>query len=270
MDRWLAGLKGTLNLWDAHRVKVYNKEFRAEHPEYFDPDGIMVFCGPQGSGKTLSMIQYAYRLSLAYPDMIICTNVELHDWPSVREIIQWEGMKSLSEVENGFAGVLFLIDEIQLEFNSLESKQIDPSVMQEIAQQRKQRKHIVGTSQVFQRIAKPFREQFKYVVQCRKVMGVLQCNTVIDSMLTLIQKLAHLCLKPLIALFDFPIVPAALTTLVNKLFEYIQAGTGILNFFVPFDVIRPAIDVFLAVWAVEHAYQLVLWVLRKVPILGIK
>ena len=76
-------------------------------------------------------------------------------------------------------------------------------------------------------------------------------------MLTLIQKLAHLCLKPLIALFDFPIVPAELTTLVNKLFEYIQAGTGILNFFVPFDVIRPAIDVFLAVWAVEHAYQLV-------------
>lgn len=93
MDRWLAGLKGTLNLWDAHRVKVYNKEFRAEHPEYFDPDGILVFCGPQGSGKTLSMIQYAYRLSLAYPDMIICTNVELHDWPPVRDVIQWEGMK---------------------------------------------------------------------------------------------------------------------------------------------------------------------------------
>lgn len=89
-------------------------------------------------------------------------------------------------------------------------------------------------------------------------------------MLTLIQKLAHLCLKPLIALFDFPVVPAELTTLVNKLFEYIRAGTGILNFFVPFDVIRPAIDVFLAVWAVVHAYQLVLWVLRKVPILGIK
>lgn len=75
-------------------------------------------------------------------------------------------------------------------------------------------------------------------------------------MLTLIQKLAHLCLKPLIALFDFPIVPAELTTLVNKLFEYIQAGTGILNFFVPFDVIRPAIDVFLAVWAVISIHAL--------------
>ena len=88
-------------------------------------------------------------------------------------------------------------------------------------------------------------------------------------MLTLIQKLAHLCLKPLIALFDFPIVPVELTMLVNKLFEYIQAGTGILNFFVPFDVIRPAIDVFLAVWAVEHAYQLVLWVLPVILLLAV-
>lgn len=89
-------------------------------------------------------------------------------------------------------------------------------------------------------------------------------------MLTLIQKLAHLCLTPLIALFDFPVVPENLTKLINQLFEYIRAGTGILNFFVPFSVIRPAIDVFLAVWAIEHAYQLVLWVLRKVPLLGIK
>ena len=89
-------------------------------------------------------------------------------------------------------------------------------------------------------------------------------------MLTLIQKLAHLCLSPLIALFGFPVVPAELTTLVNKLLEYVQAGTGILTFFVPFNVIRPAIDVFLAVWAIEHGYELVLWVLRKVPLLGIK
>ena len=29
-------------------------------------------------------------------------------------------------------------------------------------------------------------------------------------------------------------------------------------------------ELFLTVWAVEHAYQLVLWVLRKVPLLGIK
>jgi hypothetical protein len=59
-------------------------------------------------------------------------------------------------------------------------------------------------------------------------------------LLTLIQKLAHLCLKPLIALFDFPIVPAELTTLVNKLFEYIQAGTGILPVSVAMELIPVA------------------------------
>ena len=63
MDSWLAGLKGTLNLWDAHRVKVYNKEFRAEHPEYFDPDGIMVFCGPQGNPKMKEMLDQMKKIA---------------------------------------------------------------------------------------------------------------------------------------------------------------------------------------------------------------
>ena len=33
--------------------------------------------------------------------------------------------------------------------------------MIEVSQQRKQRKHIVGTSQVYMRMAKPLREQIK-------------------------------------------------------------------------------------------------------------
>ena len=70
-------------------------------------------------------------------------------------------------------------NEIQIEFNSLESRNIDPVVITEIAQQRKQRKHIVGTSQVFNRIAKPFREQFKYAVMCRNIAGFLQINALV-------------------------------------------------------------------------------------------
>ena len=55
--------------------------------------------------------------------------------------------------------MLYFIDELHLELNSLESKNIDIDVMVEISQQRKQRKHIVGTSQVYMRLAKPIREQ---------------------------------------------------------------------------------------------------------------
>lgn len=73
----------------------------------------------------------------------------------------------LAKYSNGEFGVIYLIDEIQLYFNSLKSKNINPEVMVQISQQRKQRKHIVATSQVFGRMAKPLREQFSSVLVCK-------------------------------------------------------------------------------------------------------
>ena len=34
----------------------YKKEFRQEHPTFFDGDGLIVFTGAQGEGKTLSAL----------------------------------------------------------------------------------------------------------------------------------------------------------------------------------------------------------------------
>lgn len=82
--------------------------------------------------------------------------------------IEYDGLDTLKNIENGEYGVIYLIDELHLELNSLESKNIDIDVMTEISQQRKQRKHIVGTSQVYMRLAKPLREQIFNVVLCRK------------------------------------------------------------------------------------------------------
>ena len=78
-------------------------------------------------------------------------------------------------------GVLYLIDEIHLEFNSLESKNIPIEIMVEVSQQRKQRKHIVGTSQVYMRLAKPLREQIDTVVICKNYLSCIQFNTVING-----------------------------------------------------------------------------------------
>lgn len=86
----------------------------------------------------------------------------------------------LTRYNNGQFGVIFLIDEIQLYFNSLDSKNINPDVMVQLSQQRKQRKHIVCTSQVFGRMAKPLREQFSSVVVCKNYFGFLQRNQLID------------------------------------------------------------------------------------------
>ena len=42
---YLKCLKGSSNPDDFVQSWKYKKVFRSEHPEYFDPDGIMVFCG---------------------------------------------------------------------------------------------------------------------------------------------------------------------------------------------------------------------------------
>ena len=52
------------------------------------------------------------------------------------------------------------------------------SIITEIAQQRKQRKHIVGTSQVFGRNAKTYREQIKKHLQCKTFNSMMSFNRV--------------------------------------------------------------------------------------------
>lgn len=174
-------LKGSMDPGDIVKTVQYKKDFKKQFPMYFDPDGLMIFCGPQGSGKTLSAVQYCKKILQQYPRCKFVTNVAIEGLPEGVEVIEYDGIKTLSEVTNGYEGVLYLIDEIHLEFNSLESKSISIEEMTEFAQQRKQRKHIVGTSQVFMRMAKPLREQIKRVILCQNYFGLIQHNIEIDG-----------------------------------------------------------------------------------------
>ena len=62
-------LSGSLNPLNILKVAKHNFSFRKSHPEYFDPEGLMIFCGEQGSGKTLSAVQYVKKLCFSYPDV---------------------------------------------------------------------------------------------------------------------------------------------------------------------------------------------------------
>lgn len=174
-------LNGSLNPILFFRWLGYKVTFAKNHPDWFHPEGTLIFCGPQGSGKTLSMVQYVRTILKAYPKAILCTNTDIDLGGLSNEVIEYKGLDSLKAIENGEKGVLYVIDEIHLELNSLESKNIDIDVMVEISQQRKQRKHIVGTSQVYMRMAKPLREQVRLIVQCRNILGCIQFNRLIDG-----------------------------------------------------------------------------------------
>lgn len=124
--------------------------------------------------------EQCYQLRDIFTDELI-TPDKIQEGVYSNVTIQYSGLDCLKYVNNGKLGVLFFIDEIQLELNSLESKNIDMDVITEISQQRKQRKHIVGTSQRIMRMAKPLREQVKDIVICHCYFGVIQWNKLIDG-----------------------------------------------------------------------------------------
>lgn len=174
-------LRGSLNPKNLIDLAKYKRNFRKENPDYFYPEGLLVFCGSQGSGKTLSAVQYVKKLCIEYPRAVLVTNTKINGLPAHTAVVPYNGIESLTSHENGLCGVIYFIDEIHLEFNSLESKNVPIEVMIEVSQQRKQRKHIVGTSQVYMRMAKPLREQIKNVVICKNFFKCIQFNRLIDG-----------------------------------------------------------------------------------------
>lgn len=152
--------------------------FFRDNPFYFEPAGIWLFCGAQGSGKTLSAVKCLKKLLKEYPGAIVCSNLEIKGLSN--PVIPFTEYEQLETLSNGIYGVIFLIDEIHVLWNSLESKNIPISEMATFAQMRKDRRVIIGTSQVYSRVAKPIREQLKYVIKCRNILKYLQINQVID------------------------------------------------------------------------------------------
>ena len=126
----------------------------------------------------MSAVRYLENVLKLYPRAQIVSNIELF---IDRPVIPYQGIEHLSSLDNGVEGIICLIDEIQVEFSSLESRSIHPSTLSLICQQRKRRLHIIGTSQLFSRIAKPWREQVSAVVDCKSILfGLIQLNGVVD------------------------------------------------------------------------------------------
>lgn len=154
-------------------------KFKNRIPGELRCTGISIFTGPQGSGKSLSMIHYFKKIIMDYPKAIVVTNLQFNfDIPN--QIVAYKGFEDF-KIENGIYGVIYILDEIHLILNSLESKGVPLSVIVELSQQRKQRKLILGTSQVYSRMAKPLREQIRNVLVCKNFFGILQFNYLIDA-----------------------------------------------------------------------------------------
>ena len=156
--------------------KSFKKHY-TKQPKGLFPVGSRVYIGRQGKGKTLSMVDYTHRLISAYPKMRVFSNVLLYDVEY--KLLENDNDVAIAlEYQNGADGVLVLLDEAHLMFNSKTGIPID--VLTAISQQRKDRRRIVFSSQIWNELDISVRKQVQEVVQCRNI-GRVQFNTIFDG-----------------------------------------------------------------------------------------
>ena len=128
--------------------------------------GFWLFAGEQGSGKSIAMAEFLRRIKQQYPKCVVRSNIDISFQDS-----RIDSAEDLVFNNNGSWGQVEAIDEIQNWFNSSESRSFPPELIQEICQQRKQFKMIVGTSQCFNRVALPLRQQVNYLCKPMTIFG---------------------------------------------------------------------------------------------------
>lgn len=127
-------------------------------PETFDKYGLHMVCGKQGRGKTMTVVYLLRKWKKLFPKCKILTNMDYK-----YEDAQLKHWEQLTLDTNGIYGEIDVIDEIQNWFSSARSSSFPTDFLQIVTQQRKVRRCIIGTSQVFSRISKPLREQTQYL-----------------------------------------------------------------------------------------------------------
>ena len=137
-------------------------------PEFFKYQGLIIFEGRQGSGKTMSMVEFIMRMQEEYPLAKTCTNFGL-----LSEDKKLKDWRMLLNYKNGIQGVIVGMDELQNWFSYNDSKNFPPEMLSIITQNRKNRRIILGTSQNFYLLAKAIRSQATEVRRCTTLFGCL-------------------------------------------------------------------------------------------------
>lgn len=146
---------------------IYNRD-----PDKYPYFGTTMICGDQGMGKTITMIYLAQKVQKKFPksqtyanftamfegdSLIRVEDIKETNPLDLRLIPVFNGWKDIVENNNGEFGVTFLIDEISIWFNNRDSRSFPPTLLQDLNQQRKQRKMTLGTAQRFGLIVKDIR-----------------------------------------------------------------------------------------------------------------
>lgn len=140
---------------------IYSRE-----ADFFPYQGVIIFTGRQGRGKTVAMANAVMEIQDKCPLCKVTTNFgySYEDKP----LDHW---RRLIDFKNGKLGVVACIDETQNWFSSNQSKNFPPEMLSVVTQNRKNRRVIFGTAQNFYLLAKALRSQCTEVRECMTLCG---------------------------------------------------------------------------------------------------
>lgn len=150
--------------------KQYATDLAHKDPNAFTHKGIHMFCGEQGSGKTIACAKMIMDMQREFPQAKTITNFEY--------TLQNKSLKHWTQLinyTNGEKGVIVGIDEIQNWFQS-GNNQLPEEMLEIVTQNRKNRRIICCTAQVFTRVSKAIREQVTLVYNPHTFLG---CFTIV-------------------------------------------------------------------------------------------
>lgn len=76
-------------------------------------------------------------------------------------------------------------------------------------------------------------------------------------------------LLDLVMVIEIPALPESVMGYVNTLFDYMSAGASILANYTPLGYLLTLFGVLVAVDGGIMVYHFVMWVIRKIPVLGV-
>lgn len=89
---------------------------------------------------------------------------------------------------------------------------------------------------------------------------------IIEMLLDLIFNLFTFLSGPI----SIPDLPAEALNYISQFFDYLEAGAGIFANYSPFGYVMTLFGVVLAVDVGIKLYHFIMWVLKKIPVLGIE
>lgn len=140
------------------------------------PMGMRVYIGPQGHGKSLSMIHDALEIKKKYPKMLVLTNMDISF--ANKKFQGTKGMIEMMKIDNKENGVLLIVDELQL-FAS-KKQGIPYEVFQGLCQQRKHRRFLMGTAQDWEDVDVSARKKVAEVMKVKRFWK-FQYNELFDG-----------------------------------------------------------------------------------------